>query len=98
MDRADASGGGQKVDNSLFKDIPFIDKIPGFQVLPYNNEYAKDDEGRIWHHFYSGGWTVVEPYKFCTGELVVRLQRKSGGMIVYTLESILAGKPMMPKS
>lgn len=69
--------------------------VPGFKLLK-NERYAISTDGRIWHKSYQGGWQAVEPYQFCTGEMVIRFYRENGGMAVYTVESVLAGHPRLP--
>jgi hypothetical protein len=54
--------------------------VPGFKLLDFNDRYATSDDGRIWHK----------------GEMVVRLWCPSVGMVAYTVESVLAGKPKLP--
>lgn len=73
----------------------WIMNVPGFKLVKGNDRYATSADGRIWHKSHRGGWQPVKPYKFCTGEWVVRMQR-SGGMSVYTVGSVLAGAPQPP--
>jgi len=72
--------------------------VPGFKLINGYENYATSADGKIWHKNYQNGWHILTPYRFFTGEMVARLYNKNGGMAVFTVQSIIEGKPKLPDS
>lgn len=60
-----------------------------FRSIPEYEGYAMSNDGHVWNGN-NGWWRKMKPYRFCDGDMVVRLPVGQGGFTIAKVNDLMS--------